>query len=84
MTEQKTIWKKILQWTVYITAGIYYLYWDLAQFVFDDWYMSASLDALFFVFWALIFLVCEKIGKPTKYWLAAYMLVIAVIKVFFA
>lgn len=84
MTEQKTIWKKILKWTVYITAGIYYFYWDLAQFVFDDWYMSASLDALFFVFWALTFLVSEKIGKPTKYWLAAYMLVIAVIKVIIA
>ena len=84
MTEQKTIWKKILRWTVYITAGIYYLYWDLAQFVFRDWYMSASLDALFFVFWALIFLVSEKIGKPTKYWLAAYMLAVAVIKVIFA
>ena len=84
MTEQKTIWKKILRWTVYITAGIYYVYWDLAQFVFRDWYMSASLDALFFVFWALTFLVSEKIGKPTKYWLAAYMLAVAVIKVIFA
>ena len=47
-------------------------------------YMSASLDALFFVFWAAIFLVSEKIGKPTKYWLAAFMLANAVIKVIFA
>ena len=46
--------------------------------------MSASLDALFFVFWALIFFVSEKLGKPDKYWLGAYMLVIAVIKFIFA
>ena len=84
MTEQKTIWKKILKWTVYITAGIYYFYWDLAHFVFDDWYMSTSLDALFFVFWAAMVLVSDKISRPTKYYVGAYLLLISVVKLIFA
>lgn len=44
----------------------YGVYWILATFVFRDWYMSKSLDALFFVFCAGYCLLHEKADRLHK------------------
>ena len=60
-------------------AAVYGVYWILATFFFRDWYMSKSLDALFFVFCAGYCLLHEKADRPHKIVWTSLMLLLGLL-----
>ena len=60
---------RVLSYFRYFFLGlalVYGVYWILATFVFRDWYMSKSIDALLFVFYADYCLLQEKADRLHK------------------
>ena len=73
---------RVLSYFRYLFLGlavVYGVYWILATFVFRDWYMSKSLDALFFVFCVGYCLLHEKADRLHKIVWTSLMLLLGLL-----